>query len=115
VPPGKKDLTIYQGDDYRLLVTFTTSGGPFDLTGHTFAAQVRAGPADTNPNPPLASFTCTLTNPTGGELTLELPHTTTAALGATAKTWDLQATDPAGKVTTYLAGTVTVTLEVTRP
>jgi hypothetical protein len=115
MPPAKQDLTIYQGDDFRLRILFSASGAPVDMSGHSFAAQVRAGPVDANPDPPLASFTCTLSDPVGGELVLELPHSATAALGATAKAWDLQSTDPAGKVTTYVSGAVAVTLEVTRP
>ena len=114
MPPGKTDLSIYQGDDYLLHASFTAGGVPLDLTGHSFRAQIRPTTADDDAGAAaLAEFEVTVTDPAGGELDLELAHTVTTDLSGKAH-WDLEGTDPAGKVTTYLAGVVVVTDEVTR-
>lgn len=112
--PGTADLTVYQGDDYALECSFTTSSGAYNLTGLTFKAEVRTTNADDDAGgPPLATFTPTITDAPGGILTLTLPHTATLGLPALAA-WDLQSTNGTGWVTTYLKGKVTTTKEVTR-
>jgi len=116
MPPATANLAIYQGDDQPLNVAITQAGGPYDLTGHTFTAQIRASSSAATV---LGEFECTVTDAPGGLLTLLLDHDTSAALPATAGTaplrWDLQSVDAAGTVTTFLAGSVTVTGEITRP
>jgi hypothetical protein len=116
MPPGKVDLAIYQGDDTRFNVVFSIAGSPVNLTGWSFAAQVRKVSADDDGGgAPLASFTCTITNPTAGIVEVVLPHTQSENIDVKSAVWDLQGTDPAGSVTTFIAGAANVTLEVTRP
>jgi hypothetical protein len=116
MPPGNASLSIYQGDDWTLLATFTSGGSPVNLTGMTFAAEIRAGTADSAPSP-LATITCAIVAPaTDGKLLLSLSHDETLPLVPDpALLWDLQAQDSLGKVTTYLRGSVTITPEITRP
>lgn len=113
--PGKANLAIYQGDDYAQSVLFVTGeGAPFDISGLTFSAQIRADYADAAPVT-LAELTCTVVDPDTGELTITLDHEVTESLPTTDPLrWDLQSADPTGEVFTYLAGTVKVTAEVTR-
>lgn len=114
MPPGKANLDVYQGDDYELRVAFIAGAGgpPVNLTGLTFAAQIRLSTADNGPV--LATFECEVTDAPGGLLTCKLPHEQSVALRYPQGAWDLEATDGAGDVTTYLAGTVKVTPEKTR-
>lgn len=105
--PSKADLNLYQGDDYGAVVTVT---GIQDLTGYTPAAQIRTGPADTNPQV-VVEIDAVLVPPT--TINLTITHDITVKLKG-AYVWDLQVTDPSGIVTTLLAGSVTVALEVTR-
>lgn len=115
--PGKRNITLYQGDSYEMQISFSTADtGPVDITGHTFAAQIRTSTADAdNGAAPLATFTCTADDPTAGILFLTLDPSDTTALKSKVAAWDLQGTAPDGAITTYLAGAVSVQLEVTRP
>lgn len=117
MPPGTANLAIYQGDDFGVRVTFTVDGAPYDLTGHTFTAQLRDGTADQDAgDPPLAEFSCVVEDAAAGELRVTLGHEATAELPASQTyRWDLQSVGAGGIVTTFLAGTVAVTAEITRP
>jgi len=121
MPPGKLDLDVYQGDTFKLALTFTTGGAPLDITGTTFAAHIRTTTADADggvpPNPPsapLAAMVATITDGPAGKALLTIPHTDTEKLRAGVFRWDLQGVN-GGETTTYLAGEVRVTAEVTRP
>ena len=107
--PLAVDLVLYRGDDFYLDVAVTDAGGaPFDLTGYTAAAQIRATP-DTA-DPPAATFTATIT---GSTVQLHLPSDESGGVPAVAA-WDVQITK-AGIVTTLAFGAVATTLDVTRP
>lgn len=118
--PASYDLTVYQGDTFsktfriRQLNADLTLGAYLNLTGYVGAAQVRTSPSA---NSVLATFTVTLEDQTSytGGVTISLTSTITAGLAVTTScVWDLQLTSPAGKVTTYVAGTFSVVAEVTR-
>lgn len=106
------DLSIIRGDDYRVMVTLTSNGAPFDLTGYTAKAQIRPSTA---PSAVLyAEFTATVETPaTDGVIKLELDNVTTSALTGNG-VWDLQITDSGGWVTTVASGAVTLVPDVTR-
>lgn len=105
--PTKADLAIYQGDDYAAVVTVD---GLTDLAGFTAQAQIRVGPADTNPQI-VVEIDTALALP--NTINLVIPNEVTLRLSGTYM-WDLQVTDPGGVISTLLAGIVTVTPEVTR-
>jgi hypothetical protein len=105
--PGKFDLQIYQGDSYDWqfkLWQDAAMTNPVDLTGVTAKAQIRKGAGVTGP----IELACTVTTPNIVDVKL------TAALSDTAfdGVWDLELDGPSG-VTTVVAGTVTVTPDVT--
>lgn len=106
------DLSITRGDDYRVMITLTSNGVPFDLTGHTAKAQIR--PSTATAAVLSAEFTATVETPaTDGVIKLELDNTTTSALTGNG-VWDLEITDSGGWVTTVASGTVTLVPDVTR-
>jgi hypothetical protein len=109
--PSKANLAIYQGDDYAALVTVTDMAGQaVDLTGYSAQAQIRSGPADTNPVV-MADITTAIT---ANLITLTMPGSVTLPL-AGRFVWDLQLVAPSGVTTTILAGAAIVTAEITRP
>jgi hypothetical protein len=60
-----------------------------------------------------AEFTTLIDAFTPGRVNLSLPPSATAPLSGSYM-WDLQLTDPAGKITTVVSGFAPVTAEVTR-
>ena len=108
---GSADLNIYRGDDYIAQVTvLDASGAAANLVGYTAEAQVRTGLGDANAAL-AAQFTCSIA---GNVITIQLPHTQTKGLARTQYYWDIQIIDTNGFITTLLAGSVTVTMEVTK-
>lgn len=106
VPPVF-DLLIYAGDTFTMAATVTQGGVPFNLTGYTAAAQIRATPTAAV----LAAMAATIA---ANVITLNLTAADTAALPAAVAVWDLRITSPVGAVTTLLAGDAKVTPSVTR-
>lgn len=100
------DLTMYQGDSFSVELDF-----PFDISGYTFASQIRIQPGD----PTLvATMTVTPVDGNNQKLTLSLTPSQTTDLPERCY-WDIQATtdgDPTYQKT-YMRGTVFVTREVT--
>lgn len=110
--PGVYNFTTTQGDDVAETFTFKDDdGAAINLTGYTFAAQMRRTPSDTAV---LATFSFTITSAAGGTVDMTLSKTVTAGLQPGVYPYDVQWTDAAGKVRTVLAGKVTVLAEVTR-
>ena len=107
------NLTLRMGDTETVTVTIQDeNGSAVNISGRTYAAQVRANAEDTTI---LATFTCTIVNAAQGILTATLSSTATRALTPGLGVWDLQETNPTGPViTTLLAGQVTIIQDVTR-
>jgi hypothetical protein len=109
--PENVDLVIYQGDTCRFTVTVTDANGTvINLTGYTAAAQLKSDFDDATPT----NFTCTISTPASGIVSVVMSAATTAGLTPGSDyIWDVQVTQPGGDVRTYLAGDVTVVPEVT--
>jgi hypothetical protein len=110
--PASVSLTLYQGDDFTLKVTVQdANGNPYNLTGLTPEAQIRA----TYASPVAAAFTCSVDAPaTNGIFHMTLAPTETEGLPPRG-VWDVQVSTADGMhVTTLAAGTVQVTSQVTR-
>lgn len=115
--PGTYDIDVVRGDDWSIVwtanLTDETTGaitGQVDWTDCTVAAQVRKTPKATVIELTLnAAFSST---PTDGTITMSAPAGGFPDAGTFA--WDLQITDSAGKVGTWLAGAVVVKGDVTR-
>jgi len=109
--PAKQNLTITRGDTEVVVLTMTSNGStPINITGRTYRAQIRttkdAGPID-------ASFSCSVTNGSAGEVTCTLTPGQTSGLSVGVHYWDLEETNN-GAVSTIVAGTVNVLADVTR-
>lgn len=109
--PAELPITIRTGDTEQITVTVKDSNGsPVDITGRTYASQIRATAASTAV---LATFSCSVTNGTGGVFVCTLGTAVTGALSAGQAVYDVQE-NASGVVTTLLAGPVYVVQDVTR-
>lgn len=121
--PAVQDLSIYQGDSYDFFFRVRervydpvmeefTAGDYINLTGWVGKSQIRVTHDAVEV---LAEFSVTLSDQTttpGGVL-LMLTPAQTAALPSKG-VWDVQLTNTAGEIRTFIAGGVTVSREVTR-
>lgn len=108
---GVYNLTVEQGVDLALQVSVKdSSGATYGLAGSTAAAQIRD---DYNGNL-LATFSTVTATGTTGVLTLALSAVSSAALPLSGGKWDLLLTTSAGTKVRLLAGSVTVSGEVTQ-
>ncbi len=67
---GKYNITIDQGSDFSIQLTVKESGSAKNLTGYNARAQLR--PTQTS-STLSATFTTTITNASGGVMTMSLP------------------------------------------
>lgn len=124
--PAPVDITLRRGDTKLIFFrvrqrTWDNALGKWvpgayrDLTGWSVLSQIRVT-ADA-PDPPLATFSVTLSNQatTPGGVTLRLAPAVTSALDLPeGGVWDVQLTDGAGDVFTYIAGAVSFEKDVSR-
>lgn len=107
--PGTYNLALYRGDTYSWTIKVWQDAAhtvPTDLTGATAKAEIRDRTGGTT----IVPLTCTLTPPN----TIVMKLATAQWTGMPpAGVWDLQITYADGTVTTVLAGSVTVTPDVT--
>lgn len=107
---GKRNISLTKGDDYSHVVTITNDAGVINITGRTYAAQVRKVAAQPVAD---ADFTCVVTNGPGGQVTLYLGDMLTDTLQQGDYHWDLEE-NASGVITTLLAGRLKVVEDVTR-
>ena len=107
-----RDITIYQGDTYGHVITITDDATPpvaTDVTGRTFAAQLRRYADSTTI---AATFAVDMTDAATGIVQLSLTATQTAALTGP-YAFDVHMIT-GSSVLTLFAGECLVTAEVTR-
>jgi hypothetical protein len=109
--PARRDIAIYQGDTYEHELRLEDADGqPINLTGRTYASQIRKRPTyDTV----AATFTVDDSDAANGVIRFLLAPADTLALDPGAYRYDIQQ-DFLGVVTTLLFGQADVTAEVTR-
>lgn len=112
--PGVYDITMQAGEDYRLTLKLTGgTGAPIDLTGTTYAAQFRSGPAPSGAA--FATYSANMTMPaTSGLISVRLSKAQTLALSGKTGLWDLRQIDSAGLAAYILTGKCYVRPTVTR-
>lgn len=114
LPALNVDLNIYRGDTIEPVVHQITDsvGVPINITGWTFAAQIRPDPdSDTV----IAAFTCVITDALNGFFTIEMDSSLTSLLTKKKAFWDLQRTDLPGHKRTLISGKVFTTRDVSKP
>jgi hypothetical protein len=107
--PGNFALNIYRGDDHAWRFVLWTDADKtiaVDFAGMTVKAEIRDRPGGAVIVP--AVVVVTLPN----IVDVILDHDATRSLPASGR-WDLQATDAGGQVSTFVAGAVKVTGDIT--
>lgn len=106
------NLVIDQGSDFAINFTVKEDGSAKNLTGYSARAQMRTSKTASSV---AATFTCTISTPTNGTVTMSLPNATSSALTAGTYVYDLEIfTANNAIVTRLLQGSVDLTQEVTR-
>ena len=105
------NIFIDQGADFTTTVTVTDSNGDaVSLVGYSAAAQIRKSYSSSTST----AFTTSISNASGGEITITLSDTQTAALEAGRYLYDVLITASGGDKTRVVEGQVTVNPSVTR-
>ena len=105
------NLTVDQGSTFSASVDITdTNDNILVLTGYTVAAQLRK----TYGSSTAIDFTASVSNATGGEITISLTPAQTNALVAGRYVYDVEITSAGGTVTRVLEGQLEVTPGVTQ-
>lgn len=110
---GSYNLFIDQGSDYALQLTVKEEGSIKNLSGYSARAQMRSTKTATAIT---ATFNCTVTNPTGGVLKMQLSNTVTEGIAAGLYYYDLELYTTGSDPIVYrlMEGQATVSQEVTR-
>ena len=105
------NIFIDQGATFTTTVTVTDSNGDaVSLAGYSAAAQIRKSYSSSTST----AFTTSISNASGGEITITLSDTQTAALEAGRYLYDVLITASGGDKTRVVEGQVTVNPSVTR-
>ena len=105
------NIFIDQGADFTTTVTVTDANGDaVSLAGYSAAAQIRKSHSSSTST----AFTASISNASGGEITITLSDTQTAALEAGRYVYDVLITASGGDKTRVVEGQVTVNPSVTR-
>jgi hypothetical protein len=103
------DLLLRKGSAFARTITYKTNGVVQDITGYTFAAQIR-----TQAGVLAASFTCAVTNGPQGLFTISLSALSIASLTVgVVYVWDLECTQ-GGLTFELMRGIVNVVNESTQ-
>src|SRR4051812_25518243 len=117
--PSNAPIALTQGDSALFTDVIEENTGtdaapvwePYDLTGHTFLAQVRA--TRSRDADLYATFEVTATDAPNGEIEIALDASEAAGLITKSAWWDLQIIRTVdGWTRTHLAGKVTITPDV---
>lgn len=106
---GKYNIVAKQGATYNLNFTVETDGVPWNLTGYTFAMQVRRSTASTTT---LLNLTSATMN-SSGQVSVTVPATTMSDVPAGRWVYDIELTTGT-TVTRILEGRFIVTPQVTQ-
>ena len=105
--PASLPLQLYRGDTFRVQITLSDQNNvPLDLTGVVADSEIRDRPAGSI----IVPLQCAVVLPNIVNLTLLAADSQNLPPQGV---WDLKLTYPSGDVATPLAGSVTVTPDVT--
>jgi hypothetical protein len=113
MPPGAYNLELYEGDTYSaqfVLWADAKKTQVVDVSGSTAKAEVRNAPGGNL----LTTMECTVTPPNNIGVRMPASAWTSWPPNVVKGVWDLQVTYPSGDISTVVAGSVTVTADVTQ-
>jgi len=108
---GTYNFILEQGATFNRILTLKENNSAMNLSGYSVASKMRS----THDSGTVAgTFTCTISNASAGEITMQMTNSTTASLEEGMYVYDLEITASSGTVTRIMEGSVTVNPEVTR-
>jgi hypothetical protein len=107
---GKYNIVADQGATFNLNFTVATDDTPWNLTGYTFAMQVRRSSNDANTLLNITSATMTSV----GSVAVTVSATTMNTVPPGRWVYDIELTSSGGQVTRILEGRFIVKAQVTR-
>ena len=108
---GTYNFTIEQGATFSRVLTLQENGSAMSLSGYSAASQFRSTHESSTV---VGTITSTISNASGGVITLSMTATQTGAIEEGIYVYDIEITSGAGSITRILQGKVTVTANVTR-
>ena len=107
---GTYNFILEQGATFNRILTVENNSA-MNLTNYTVASKMRS---THDSGTVVGTFTCTISDATAGEITMQMTNSTTAAIEEGIYVYDLEITNSAGTVTRLMEGNITVNPEVTR-
>ena len=107
---GKYNIVAEQGATFNLNFRVETDGVPWNLTGYTFAMQVRRSSSSTTTLLDIATATLT----SSGHVSTTVSATRMDEIPAGRWVYDIELTSSGGEVTRILEGRFIVTAQVTQ-
>ena len=108
---GTYNFIIDQGATFTRTLTVKENGSAMNLTGYSVASLMRS---THDSSTVVGTFTCTISNASGGIITMSMTASATGAIEEAIYVYDLEIVSGSGTVTRLLEGEVTVNPEVTR-
>ena len=107
------ELIMDQGATFNNIINLSDdiNNEAVNVSGFTVRSQMRRSYYSANAT---ANITCTITNATQGEITMNLNANTTANIKAGRYLFDLEIVDTLGSVSRVLEGIITVTPGITK-
>ena len=107
---GTYNFILEQGATFNRILTVKENNSAMNLTNYTVASKMRS---THDSGTVVGTFTCTISDATAGEITMQMTNSTTAAIEEGIYVYDLEITNSAGTVTRLMEGNITVNPEVT--
>ena len=108
---GTYNFILDQGATFTRQLTVKDNDSAMDLTGYSVASKMRS---THDSSTVVGTFTCTISDASAGQITMQMTNSTTAAIEEGIYVYDLEITNSAGTVTRIMEGNITVNPEVTR-
>ena len=108
---GTYNFILEQGATFNRILTVKENNSAMNITNYTVASKMRS---THDSGTVVGTFTCTISDATAGEITMQMTNSTTAAIEEGIYVYDLEITNSAGTVTRLMEGNITVNPEVTR-
>jgi len=108
---GTYNFIIDQGATFTRTLTVKENGSAMNLTGYSVASLMRS---THDSSTVVGTFACTISNASGGIITMSMTSSATGAIEEAIYVYDLEIASGSGTVTRLLEGEVTVNPEVTR-
>ena len=108
---GTYNFILEQGATFNRILTLKENNAVMNLTGYSVASKMRS---THDSSTVVGTFTCTISDASAGQITMQMTNSTTAAIEEGIYVYDLENTASSGTVTRIMEGNVTVNPEVTR-